>query len=160
MESVLFIFKDKPWYLKHIKIKFIKYYKLEYFFLSQNLNLSRNQIIKLINKNIKKKKIEKTLFDLDYSSFIDANFISNIESKKKIGISFDTEENLEKIEKTLPTFTHFLSAEPKYVKVFNSKIKSIFFPLETSEKIFHKIKIKKITILFFLEKLKETELVI
>jgi len=150
MEPVLFIFKDKPWYIRHIQIKFIKFYKVEYFFLSQKLNLSRNQIIKLINKIIKKRNIKKTFFDLDYSSFIDTNFISNIESKKKIGVSFDTEENLEKIEKTLPAFTHLLSAEPKYAKAFNSKKKSIFFPLETSEKIFHKIKIKKkYDIIFF-----------
>ena len=120
MESVLFIFKDKPWYIKHIKIKFIKFYKVEYFFISQNLYLSRNQIIKLINKTIKKKKIEKVFFDLDYTSFIDTNFISNIENKKKIGVSFDTEENLEKIEKILPTITHLLSAEPKYAKAFKT----------------------------------------
>ena len=61
METVLFIFKDKPWYIEHIKIKFIKFYKLEYFFLSQKLNISRNQIKRLINKKIKKKKSKKYL---------------------------------------------------------------------------------------------------
>ena len=59
METVLFIFKDKPWYLEHIKIKFLKFYKVEYLFLSKNLNFSRKQIIKIINKIVKKKKLKK-----------------------------------------------------------------------------------------------------
>ena len=150
METVLFIFKDKPWYLEHIKIKFLKFYKVEYLFLSKNLNFSRKQIIKIINKIVKKKKIKKIFFDVDYTSLIDSNFISSIECKKKIAFSFDTEENLEKIEKILEVFTHFLSAEPKYVKIFNSKTKSIFFPLETNEKLFYKKNIKKkYDVLFF-----------
>lgn len=150
MEKILFIFKDKPWYINHINIKFSKKFKLKYFFLSNNINISRNQIVSRINNIITGYKIKKVFFDVDYTSYIDSNFISKIESENKIGFSFDTEENLEKIQKILSVCTHFLTAEPKFISKFNSKTKSLFFPLETSELIFKNIKIKKkYDILFF-----------
>ena len=143
MEKILFIFKDKPWYIKHIDIKFSKKYKLKYFFLSRNINISRNEIVSKINFIIKSNEIKKVFFDVDYTSYIDTNFISKIESENKIGFSFDTEENLEKIHRILSVCTHFLTAEPKFLSKFNLRTKSLFFPLETSELIFKNLKIKK-----------------
>ena len=32
MEKILFIFKDRPWYLEHISTKFSKNYNLKFFF--------------------------------------------------------------------------------------------------------------------------------
>ena len=150
MEKILFIFKDKPWYIKHINFKFSKEFKLKYFFLSKNINTSRNQIVGRINNFIKVYGIKKVFFDLDYTSYIDSNFISKIQSENKIGFSFDTEENLEKIQRILSACTHFLTTEPKLIGKFNLKTKSLFFPLETSELIFKNIKTKKkYDILFF-----------
>ncbi len=143
MEKILFIFKDQPWYIKHINIKFSKKYKSKNFYLSKNVNISRKQIVSKINNIIKNYEIKKVFFDVDYNSYIDANFISIIESENKIGFSFDTEENLKKIQRILSVCTHFLTAEPKYLNKFNSKTKSLFFPLETSELIFKNLKIKK-----------------
>ena len=150
MQNVLFIFKDKPWYIEHIKFKFSKYYNLKFFFISREISNTRNEIIININKLINKNKIEKVFFDIDYTSFIEANFVSKINTKTKIAYSFDTEENVKKVERVIFSFTHFLTAEPKLIQKFRNKIKCLFFPLETSELLYRKIKSKKkYDILFF-----------
>ncbi len=154
MERVLFIFKDKPWYINHIKMKFSQHFEQKYFFISNKINLSREEIIFLINKIINKNKIKKVFFDIDYTSYINKNFVSKINSKYKIAFSFDTEENIIKINKSIGAFSHFLTAEPKLVKKFEKKLKCFFFPLETSEKYFKKMNIKKKYDIFFFGELK------
>ena len=62
MEKILFIFKDKPWYLQHIKVKFKNNYNSKFFFLDQSLQHTRNTIIEKINIYIKKKKNFKSFF--------------------------------------------------------------------------------------------------
>ena len=152
MEDILFIFKDRPWYKHHIIEKFKNKKKINFFFLKDFYCISREQIIKKINNKIKKNKIKKTFFDIDYKSFIDRNFISSISTKSKILISWDFEENKKKIFRSIDCFTHLLIAEPKFVNFLNKKKhNSIFFPLETNKKYFHKIKKEKkiYDILFF-----------
>ena len=150
MQNVLFIFKDNPWYINHIKFKFSKYYNLKFFFISSEISNSRNEIIKIINKLINKNKIDKVFFDIDYTSFIEVNFVSKIKAKTKIAFSFDTEENIDKVQRVLLSFTHFLSAEPIFVEKFKKRVNSLFFPLETNELYYKKIKSKKkYDILFF-----------
>ena len=84
MQKILFIFKDKPWYFKHIITKFSNHYKIKYFILSKKIYLSRGQIIFAVNKIIKKHNIKKVFFDIDYTSYIDSNFVSKIHSTNKI----------------------------------------------------------------------------
>ena len=93
MEKILFIFKDRPWYLEHISTKFSKNYNLKFFFLSKKKFNSINKIIKIINTTIKNYKINKAFFDTDFTSYINANFVSKIDVLSKIALSFDTEEN-------------------------------------------------------------------
>ena len=83
MEKILFIFKDQPWYIKHINIKFSKKYKSKNFYLSKNVNISRKQIVSKINNIIKNYEIKKVFFDVDYNSYIDSNFISKLKVKIK-----------------------------------------------------------------------------
>ena len=154
MERVLFIFKDKPWYINHIKMKFLNHFELKYFFISKKISFSREEIIFLINKIIYKNKIKKVFFDIDYTSYINKNFVSKINSKHKIAFSFDTEENIIKINNSISAFSHFLTAEPKLVKKFEKKIKCFFFPLETSKKYFKKINTKKKYDIFFFGEVK------
>lgn len=152
MNGVLFVFKDEPWFKEHIDNKFNKHFKTHYIFLKNIIKLSRYEIIKKINKLIISNKIQNVFFDIDYSSYIDANFVSEIESKNKIMLSFDVEENYKKIKRNLKCFTHLLLSEPKFVyKLKKEGCRSIFFPLETNQKIFYKIKNikKKFDILFF-----------
>jgi hypothetical protein len=148
MEKILFIFKDKPWYLQHIKVKFKNNYNCKFFFLDQSLQHTRNTIIEKINIYIQKKKISKIFFDIDYNSFIDKNFISKIKVEQKILFSFDSEENLKKIDRNLQVCSHFLVGEPKISRHFD-KINYLFFPLETNSKFFYKKKIKKKYDVFF-----------
>ena len=148
MEKILFIFKDKPWYLQHIKVKFKNNYNCKFFFLDQSSQHTRNTIIEKINIHIQKKKISKVFFDIDYNSFIDKNFISKIKVEQKILFSFDSEENLKKINRTLQVCTHFLLGEPKISRYFD-KFNYLFFPLETNSKYFYKKNIKKKYDIFF-----------
>ena len=150
MQKVLFIFKDKPWYFVHIKTKFSKHYKIKHFILSEKKYLSRSQIILKINKIIIRHCIKKVFFDIDYTSYIDQNFVSKIHSENKIAFSFDTEENITKIKKSISVYTHFLTTEPRFTRVFKNKVQCLFFPLETSENLYKKIYLKKkYDILFF-----------
>ena len=149
MERILFIFKDKPWYLNHIKNKFSKKFDFKAIYLNNYFQNSRKDIIQLINNFIVKEKINKVFFDIDYTSFIDKNFISQILSPKKILYSLDSEENFKKIKSNLKVFSHFLLAEPKITKSIKKKINYLFFPLECNEKIFFKKKIKKKYDVFF-----------
>lgn len=107
MEKILFIFKDKPWYLDHIKNKFSKKFRFRALYLNNYIQKTRGNIIQLMNNLIIKEKIEKVFFDIDYTSFIDKNFISQILSPKKILFSFDCEENFEKIKNNSKVFSHF-----------------------------------------------------
>ena len=150
MEKILFIFKDRPWYLEHISAKFSKNYNLKFFFLSKKIDHSRNQIIKLINTTIKKYKIKKVFFDTDFTSYINANFVSKIDVLSKIALSFDTEENFKKINRSIIAYSHFLTTEPKFIKEFQNKVKCLFIPLETNENLYKKINLKKkYDVLFF-----------
>ena len=150
MEKILFIFKDKPWYLQHISAKFSKNYNLKFFFLSKKIDNSRNKIIKIINATIKKYKIKKAFFDTDFTSYIDANFVSKIDVVSKIALSFDTEENFKKINRSIIAYSHFLTTEPKFIKKFQNKAKCLFIPLETNENLYKKINLKKkYDVLFF-----------
>jgi len=157
MEVVLFVFKDEPWFKEHIDCKFNKHYKTHYIFLKKIIKLSRCEIIKKINKFILSNKIQNVFFDIDYSSYIDANFISEIKSKNKIMLSFDVEENYKKIRRNLKCFTHLFLCEPKFVyKLKRDGYNPIFFPLETNQKIFYKMKkVKKIYDILFFGELKE-----
>ena len=149
MERILFIFKDKPWYLNHIQNKFSKRFDFKAIYLNNYFNNSRRDIIQLINNFLIKEKINKVFFDIDYTSFIDKNFVSQILSPNKILYSLDSEENLKKITRNLKVFSHFLLAEPKITKSIKKKINYLFFPLECDEKIFFKKKIKKKYDVFF-----------
>ena len=149
MEKILFIFKDKPWYLKHIKNKFSKKFDFRVFYINDYINNTRGNIIQFINNLIIKNKINKVFFDIDYTSFIDKNFVSQILSSKKILYSLDCEENFEKIKNNLKVFSHFLLAEPKVAKNLKKKLNYLFFPLECDEKIFYKKKVKKKYDIFF-----------
>jgi hypothetical protein len=102
-----------------------------------------------MNNLIIKEKIEKVFFDIDYTSFIDKNFISQILSPKKILYSFDCEENFEKIKNNSKVFSHFFLAEPKITKNIKEKINYLYFPLECNEKKFFKKKIEKKYDVFF-----------
>ena len=149
MERILFIFKDKPWYLNHIKNKFSKKFDFKAIYLNNYFLNSRRDIIQLINNFLVKEKINKVFFDIDYTSFIDKNFVSQILSPNKILYSLDSEENFKKIKSNLKVFSHFLLAEPKITKSIKKKINFLFFPLECNEKIFFKKKIKKKYDVFF-----------
>ena len=81
MERILFIFKDKPWYLNHIKNKFSKKFDFKAIYLNNYFLNSRRDIIQLINNFLVKEKINKVFFDIDYTSFIDKNFVSQIPEK-------------------------------------------------------------------------------
>ena len=149
MEKILFIFKDKPWYLNHIKNKFSKKFSFRALYLNNYIQNTRTNILQLVNNFIIEEKIKKVFFDIDYTSFIDKNFVSQILSPKKILYSLDSEENFEKIKNNLEVFSHFLLAEPKITKNIKEKINYLFFPLECDEKIFFKKKIKKKYDIFF-----------
>ncbi len=150
MQNILFIFKDKPWYFEHIKNKFSKNYKIKLFFISKEIKYSRNEIINLINKTIKINKIKKVFFDIDYTSYIYANFVTKINSSNKIAFSLDTQENIYKIKKNISAFTHFFTVEPKFVQQFQKKINCLFLPIEANERLYKKINLKKkYDILFF-----------
>lgn len=149
MQNILFIFKDKPWYFEHIKNKFSKNYKMKFFFISKEIKYSRNEIINLINKIIKNNKINKVFFDIDYTSYIYANFVTKINSSNKIAISLDTQENIYKIKRSILSFTHFLTVEPKYVQILRKKINCLFLPIEANEMLYKKINLKKKYDIFF-----------
>ena len=127
MEKILFIFKDKPWYLNHIKNKFSKKFIFNALYLDNYTEKTRGNIINLINNFIRLKKINKIFFDIDYTSFIDKNFVSQIISSKKILYSLDCEENLKKIKNNSKVFSHFLLAEPKITKNIKEKLNYLFF---------------------------------
>ena len=110
MEKILFIFKDKPWYLNHIKNKFSKKFRFRALYLNNYIQNTRTNILQLVNNFIIEEKIKKVFFDIDYTSFIDKNFVSQILSPKKILYSLDSEENFKKIKNNLEVFSHFLLA--------------------------------------------------
>lgn len=149
MEKILFIFKDKPWYLNHLKNKFSKKFIFIAIYLDNYTEKTRSEIINSINNFIIAEEINKIFFDIDYTSFIDKNFVSKIRSPKKILYSLDCEENLKKIKNNSKVFSHFLLAEPKIAKNIREKLNYLFFPLECDEKIFFKKKTRKKYDIFF-----------
>ena len=69
MEKILFIFKDKPWYLNHIKNKFSKKFRFRALYLSNYIQNTRTNILQLVNNFIIEERIKKVFFDIDYTSF-------------------------------------------------------------------------------------------
>ena len=151
MQSVLFIFKDQPWYHQHILDKFPISFQYNEYIVNNNLNKTSEEISKEINLLISNKKIKITFFDYDYTSLIDKNFVSKIISEKKVLYSGDTHENYKKIIDSAQCFSHLLITEPEYVQRLNLlNHNCFFFPLESSEKLYVKKNINKnIDVLFF-----------
>ena len=149
-QKALIIFKTELYWNKFLINKFLKFYHVEYLYLSK---LTKNYLetIKEINKFIDKNNIEIVFFDVDYQKFVNLFFIKKIKNIKKIMLTFDDYERHELNTITADGCDLVLSACPistlKYKEV---GYKAFFMPLESDGKFYtNKIIKKEIDALFF-----------
>ena len=88
--KVLIIFKypHGHWNIPVIN-KFSNFYETDHLYLSDFKDKNFENVINEVNKIIDNKKIEITVFDVDYFKFINFFFIEKIICKKKILITGD-----------------------------------------------------------------------
>ncbi len=88
-KKALIIFKYPHAWNTPVINKFSNYYETEYLYISDFKNLNFEEIVKKINDFISLKKIEITIFDVDYFKFLNFFFIEKVQTKVKILITGD-----------------------------------------------------------------------
>ncbi|SVD59270.1 uncharacterized protein METZ01_LOCUS412124, partial [marine metagenome] len=115
------------------------------------LNKNSNEIIAKINKIIENQNTELVLFEGDYISLINNNFIKSINCKFKCFLTFDDDDCHDFNFITAKSCDLVLSVCPISVQKYLKKgLNAHFFTLESSSKVFKDHKLKKdIDVLFF-----------
>jgi len=152
LETILFLFKDRRWPQEFIINKFSHCYKTEKIFISDIIEKSNREIIKLINQTIKNNNISTIIFEGDHISIFNFNFISSIKGVKKGILLFDDFMYHDINSITAKACNFVLTGCPhSSLKFKKLGYKSLFIPMESDGNIFKKYNnIKKnIDVLFF-----------
>ena len=120
-KRVLFVFKHPYHWNPDVINKFSNYYEVDSLHISDFKEESFNQIISKINKIIESKKIEITIFDVDYFKFTNLFFIEKIKCNKKVLITGDDVENHEMNSITASSCDIVLTHDPLSVLKFREK---------------------------------------
>ena len=150
-KNCLIVLKRKSNYSISLVRNFSNFYNVSIFFIHDRLNKNSKSIISEINSIIVDKNIELTLFEGDYISLINYDFIKSVDCQTKCLITLDDDDchsfnlitgrDCDLILTTCPTSVQ---------KYLNSGMNSHLFTLESSAEVFKDYrKGKNIDVLFF-----------
>ncbi len=149
-KKVLIIFKyPRGNWNPAIISKFSNFYETDYLYLSDFKDKNFENVISEINKVIDKKKIDITVFDVDYFKFTNFFFIEKIICKKKILITGDDFDLHEMNSITASACDLVLSACPLSVLKYKEKGYESYFISFEPGKINENSNSKDIDVLFF-----------
>jgi hypothetical protein len=139
-------------YSPNIKAKLSYVYdNVSLFFIDENLNYSKHEIIQKINSIINEKNIFSVYFQGDYLSLINHHFINKINCEKKFLMVTDDFDTHEVNSINSLAVNSVIATDP--IDVYNYKTKSLnaeFWFLEGSKKIFYNTHEEKIyDVIFF-----------
>ena len=139
-------------YTPNIKAKLSYVYdNVSLFFIDENLNYSKHEIIQKINSIINEKNIFSIYFQGDYLSLINHHFINKINCEKKFLMVTDDFDTHEVNSINSLAVNSVIATDP--IDVYNYKTKSLnaeFWFLEGSKKIFYNTHKEKIyDVIFF-----------
>ena len=143
-KKVIILLKKKSWWSDILIKKMSKIFKCYVEILDDYQNLTFKGQIEKFNYIIKKKKIFYAFFEGDYPRHFSSYFINNIKINKKFLISMDDYDCHGINKYTATACDGVLSACPESVGKYNSKkINCLYFPIESDEKIFKNLNLKK-----------------
>lgn len=150
-KKVLFIFKYPHGHWNEpINQRFSNYYETFFIYINDYKNKNFKEIVEEINNIIVLKKIDITVFDVDYFKFINYFFIQNIKTNKKILITGDDFDQHQMNSITASACDIVLSACPLSVLKFREKgFEAFYIPFESGEVVKNTQTNKDIDVLFF-----------